>query len=322
MPISVVSRHHLLGPASLPECRCVWTLCEPQPLCRIRGAGCARRTSAARVPRCAQGSFPDGRIAHDHPGGRVDSRRLSGGIVSFAFEVAVLALLARTRKGLQGATTIGVAFVVLASIALIVWLGVGKAIERFSKTRIGDASLSRRASMFRGAEHIFLDHPVTGVGLGTIVTVFPGYDTGYDGLVVDHVHNDYIEALAETGILGGVCGIAFLCCCSQVQEDPSWRNRVIFLLRFMRERLLLFAESCCTALLISICTFRPTLYFFCCKLTWQRRLLFLPAIPCHAGAFTVANTSSLRMSTSGGVRSALQDLGNHLWPLFSGYFHF
>ena len=130
-----------------------------------------------------------------------------GGIVCFAFEVAVLALLARTRKGLRGATMIAVAFVGLASIALIVWLGAGTAIERFSKTRLGDVPLSRRASMFRGAEHIFLDHPVKGVGVGTIVTVFPGYDTGYDGLVVDHVHNDYIEALAETGILGGLCGI-------------------------------------------------------------------------------------------------------------------
>ena len=133
-----------------------------------------------------------------------------GGIVCFAFEVAVLALLARTRKGLQGATMIAIAFVGVASIALIAWLGAGKAIARFSKTQIGDVSLSRRASMFRGAEHIFLDHPVKGVGLGTIVTVFPGYDTGYDGRVVDHVHNDYIEALAETGILGGLCGVAFL----------------------------------------------------------------------------------------------------------------
>lgn len=131
------------------------------------------------------------------------------GIVCLAFEVAVLALLARTRKGLRGATMIAVAFVGVASIALIAWLGAGKAIERFSKTRIGDVTLSRRTSMFRGAGHIFLDHALKGVGLGTIVTVFPGYDTGYDGRVVDHVHNDYIEGLAETGILGGLCGIAF-----------------------------------------------------------------------------------------------------------------
>jgi O-antigen ligase len=40
--------------------------------------------------------------------------------------------------------------------------------------------------------------------------VYPRYETVYDGLVVDHAHNDYIEALAETGILGGFCGLAFL----------------------------------------------------------------------------------------------------------------
>src|ERR1700745_2816565 len=51
-----------------------------------------------------------------------------GGIVCFAFEVGVLALLARTRKGLEGATIIVLAFVGLASLALIAWLGAGKAI--------------------------------------------------------------------------------------------------------------------------------------------------------------------------------------------------
>ena len=190
--------------------RCFWALCESQSLCRICGTGCARRTGAAGVSRSAQGAFPDGGPAHDHSCRRVDSFGSRAGIVCFAFEVAVLALLARTRKGLRGATMIAVAFVGVASIALIAWLGAGKAIERFSKTRIGDVTLSRRTSMFRGAAHIFLDHPLKGVGLGTIVTVFPAYDTGYDGRVVDHVHNDYIEALAETGILGGLCGIAFL----------------------------------------------------------------------------------------------------------------
>ena len=133
-----------------------------------------------------------------------------GGIVCFIFEICVLALLARTRKGPEGPKMIAVGFVALAACALIVWLGAGKAIERFSKTRLGDVSLSRRASMFQAAEHIFFDHPVKGVGIGAIVRVFPQYDAGYDGLVVDHVHNDYIELLAETGILGGLCGFAFL----------------------------------------------------------------------------------------------------------------
>jgi O-antigen ligase len=133
-----------------------------------------------------------------------------GGIVCFAFEVGVLVLLARTRRGPEGATMIAIAFIALAAFALIAWLGAGKAIERFSTTRMGDVTLSRRASMFRSAEHIFFDYPVRGTGLGTMVSVYPRYETSYDGLIVDHVHNDYIELLAETGILGGLCGFAFL----------------------------------------------------------------------------------------------------------------
>ena len=64
--------------------------------------------------------------------------------------------------------------------------------------------------MVRGAAHIFFDHPIHGAGLGSLVAVYPRYEIFYDGLTVDHVHNDYMELLAETGILGGVCGLAFL----------------------------------------------------------------------------------------------------------------
>jgi len=134
-----------------------------------------------------------------------------GGILSFAFEIAVLALLAQTQKGPKGPTVAAIAFIAVAALGLIAWLGAGKAIERFSSTRLGDVTLSRRASIFRGAEHIFFDHPVKGVGVGTIVTAFPRYETAYDGLVVNHIHNDYIEALAEMGLLGGVCGLTFFC---------------------------------------------------------------------------------------------------------------
>lgn len=133
-----------------------------------------------------------------------------GGIVSFAFEIGVLVLLARTRRGPESPRVIAIGAVALAAVALIAWLGAGSAIERFSKTRAGDVTLTRRASMFRGAEHVFFDHPVKGAGLGTMVSVYPRYETIYDGLIVDHVHNDYIEALAETGLLGGLCGLAFL----------------------------------------------------------------------------------------------------------------
>jgi len=40
--------------------------------------------------------------------------------------------------------------------------------------------------------------------------VFPLYESTYTGLVVNHSHNDYAEALAETGAAGGACGLIFL----------------------------------------------------------------------------------------------------------------
>jgi O-antigen ligase len=133
-----------------------------------------------------------------------------GGIVSFALEVGVLVVLARTRRGPEGPRIIAMGVVALAAVVLVAWLGAGTAIERLSNTRFGDVTLTRRASMFRGAEHIFRDHPIKGAGLGTMISVYPRYETVYDGYVVDHVHNDYIEALAEAGLLGGLCGVAFL----------------------------------------------------------------------------------------------------------------
>jgi len=133
-----------------------------------------------------------------------------GGIVSLAFEIGMLTLLARRRKEAGGPQIAAIGIVALAAVALIVWMGAGKAIERFSTIPGGDVTLVRRASMFRGTTHIFLDHPIKGAGLGTLVAVYPRYETGYDGKVVDHAHNDYIEILAETGLLGGLCCAAFL----------------------------------------------------------------------------------------------------------------
>ncbi len=133
-----------------------------------------------------------------------------GGIVSFAFEIAVLWLLARGKQASERPQFVGIGIVALAALALVAWLGAGRAIERFSTIHIGEVTVDRRVSMFRGAAHIFEDHPIMGVGLGALVAAYPRYETVYDGKLVDHVHDDYIEMLAETGLLGGICGLAFL----------------------------------------------------------------------------------------------------------------
>jgi O-antigen ligase len=133
-----------------------------------------------------------------------------GGIIGFGLEIVVLVLLARGRKAWKGQRATLAAAVALVALGVVAWVGTNSALERFSGTNLHEVTLGRRGSMSRGAAHIFRDHLIKGCGLGTVVAVFPAYETAYDDKVIDHVHNDYMEGLAETGILGGICGLIFL----------------------------------------------------------------------------------------------------------------
>lgn len=133
-----------------------------------------------------------------------------GGIVAFVFEIGVLTLLARSRRATESPTMTAVGLVALAAIAMIVWIGAGRAIRRFENLPSTDVTMKRRLSMTQGAARILRDHPLMGSGIGTLVVAYPRYEPLYDGRVVEHVHNDYMELLAEGGLAGGLCGLAFL----------------------------------------------------------------------------------------------------------------
>jgi O-antigen ligase len=52
--------------------------------------------------------------------------------------------------------------------------------------------------------------PVLGWGLGTFTTVYPQFRSFYTTLFVNAAHNDYIQALVETGIVGFAAILWFL----------------------------------------------------------------------------------------------------------------
>jgi O-antigen ligase len=132
-----------------------------------------------------------------------------GGLVSFAVEVGVLVLWLILRRTVGRHLLSGGAVLLLAFL-MVSWLGVQQLVERFSSLQSLEVTGGKRASMRADTWRIFLDHPWTGTGLGTLQIVFPAYETLYDGKVVNHTHNDYLEALAETGIAGGLCCLWFL----------------------------------------------------------------------------------------------------------------
>ena len=132
-----------------------------------------------------------------------------GGIVSFFVQFALLLYWLLRRRGLGKHLLAGSA-VLLAALMIVTWLGIGRILQRFSSMQTLEVTEGKRAAMRKGTWHIFLDHPLAGTGLGTFQIVYPPYETLYDAKVVNHAHNDYLEALAETGALGGLCCAWFL----------------------------------------------------------------------------------------------------------------
>jgi O-antigen ligase len=132
-----------------------------------------------------------------------------GGIVSLGVELGVLVIWLILRRT-AGKHLLSGGAVLLLAFLMVSWLGVQQLVERFSSLQSLEVTAGKRASMRTDTWHIFLDHPLIGTGLATLQDVFPRYETLYDGKIVNHSHNDYLEALAETGVAGGLCCLWFL----------------------------------------------------------------------------------------------------------------
>lgn len=71
---------------------------------------------------------------------------------------------------------------------------------------------SSRIWIWRNSAKLFINHPVSGVGLGAFETVYPQYSEGRKSrMIVDRAHNDYLQVLTDTGIIGGAIALWFIC---------------------------------------------------------------------------------------------------------------
>jgi O-antigen ligase len=132
-----------------------------------------------------------------------------GGIVSFGVEMVILFLLLLVRR-IRGKHVLLGGLVVLSAVMAVSWIGVQQVLQRFSEFRSAEVTSNKRASMRHDTFRVFLDKPILGTGLGTLPVVFPAYDSLYDGKFVNHSHNDYLETLADTGVLGALCCAWFI----------------------------------------------------------------------------------------------------------------
>jgi O-antigen ligase len=132
-----------------------------------------------------------------------------GGILSFIAQLVFLFSLLLIRKVNTRYVIVG-GMVILLAVSAVTWIGAQNVLQRFSGIQRFELSTGKRIAMRKDTWRLFLDHPVIGTGLGSFEKAYPRYDSEYDGKVVNHAHNDYLEGLAETGLIGGACCLWFL----------------------------------------------------------------------------------------------------------------
>jgi O-antigen ligase len=127
-----------------------------------------------------------------------------GGMLALLVELMVLAvILVRQQKGMRLALATGAFLAIL--IALSVWLGgaeLGHRIFSISTEARSEISGGLRWSIDRDGMKMFLKRPVAGWGLGTFPVIYPQFRSFYTNFFVNQAHNDYLQLLVETGLLG------------------------------------------------------------------------------------------------------------------------
>jgi len=132
-----------------------------------------------------------------------------GGLIALLVEIQVLIVLvfraAADSKRRRLATTL--VFGLFSVLLLFFALAPGDVLHRLeglaNLSHSPDVSLGQRLQVAKDSIEILHAHPLLGTGLGSFSAVYPQYCTFPTDQHWDHAHNDYAEALAETGLVGG-----------------------------------------------------------------------------------------------------------------------
>src|SRR5438105_9235811 len=67
-----------------------------------------------------------------------------------------------------------------------------------------------RAHFWNVTLDVIKNHPILGSGIGSFSVIYTRYDSGNGLYRLEQAHNDYLQTLADGGIVGGLLGLSFL----------------------------------------------------------------------------------------------------------------
>jgi O-antigen ligase len=145
-----------------------------------------------------------------------------GGIISLAAEILFLVVIAGPglRRGERASRSKRARAVLIRAVLAIVLivgliggtLAVGGAdvFTRLLGTPNAADPTTGRAHFWSTTLDVIKAYPVMGTGLGSFSVIYTSYDSRNGYFRLEQAHNDYLQTLADGGIIGGLLGLTFL----------------------------------------------------------------------------------------------------------------
>ncbi len=119
----------------------------------------------------------------------------------------------------------GLVFAAVLVVCGFVFLAPDPLVHRFSKADTDkEVSLAGRALIWKDTMHLIKAYPVFGCGLGGYESAFEKFNFSMPTFGVDYAHNDYLQLLAELGVIGFVIIAALMLAIITLAARAAFRH--------------------------------------------------------------------------------------------------
>ena len=132
-----------------------------------------------------------------------------GGIISVSLASILLVFMLLIKRKVKKQSGILFLVIMILVVFSVGWFGWERIFERFENIRNADGIITPRVPFWSDSIPLIRDFPAVGTGFGTFLNVFPAYATQTKN-IREHAHNDYIEILADGGVIAFLLSVWFL----------------------------------------------------------------------------------------------------------------